>query len=67
MDNKRQTTLDEWGMTMDNTRQTTLDEWGMTLDGPAKKESVLGKLKNLLKKNTVDIKSSSETKDGEEE
>ena len=52
---------------MDNKRQTTLDEWGMTLDGPAKKQSVLGKLKNLLKKNTVDIKSSSETKVGEEE
>ena len=65
--NERQTKLDEWGMTMDNTRQTTLDEWGMTLDSPAKKQSVLGKLKNLLRKNSVDIKSSSETKVGEEE
>ena len=50
-----------------NTRQTTLDEWGMTLETPAKKQSVLGKLKSLLKKNIVDIKSSSDTKVGEEE
>jgi hypothetical protein len=39
----------------------------MTLETPANKQSVLGKLKSLLKRNTVDIKSSSDTKVGEEE
>lgn len=49
------------------TRQTTLDEWGMKLESTTKKDSVLGKLKNLLKKKNVDIKSSSKEIVGEEE
>jgi hypothetical protein len=64
----RQTTLDEY---MPNkTRQTTLEEWGLTFDKPPKKkDSIISKLQKMLnpKKSNVDIKSSSETKDGEEE
>lgn len=51
MKKTRQTTLDEY--MPKKTRQTTLEEWGLTFENP--------------KKSDVDIKSSNETKDGEEE
>ena len=52
------------------TRQTTLEEWGLTFENsPKKKDTIISKLQKMLnpKKSDVDIKSSNETKVGEEE
>jgi len=69
MKNTRQTTLDEY--MPKKTRQTTLEEWGLTFENPPpkKKDTIISKLQKMLnpKKNTVDIKSSNESKVGEEE
>lgn len=68
MDKTRQTTLDEY--MPKKTRQTTLVEWGLTFENPPKKkDTIISKLQKMLnpKKSDVDIKSSNETKVGEEE
>ena len=64
----RQTTLDEY--MPKKTRQTTLEEWGLTFENsPKKKDTIISKLQKMLnpKKSDVDIKSSNESKVGEEE
>ena len=68
MKKTRQTTLDEY--MPKKTRQTTLEEWGLTFENsPKKKDTIISKLQKMLnpKKSDVDIKSSNETKVGEEE
>ena len=68
MKKTRQTTLDEY--MPNNTRQTTLEEWGLTFENsPKKKDTIISKLQKMLnpKKSNVDIKSSNESKVGEEE